>query len=211
MELEKVKSFSEIYNKRRTRIVKEEIKTQEQQDVTPKEIYIEDINGNFVRLSNLEYIDKSFIHDQLYVFSVGGGNWNRKISNPESSPKIIYFRKEAYIGKPKYETITKIDYKSNSIRDKNIVGTALAFTSALWEFILSSKVLWAWFRGLITDGYFMILLSPFILTYWVLVTILYVPLFLILSILVVLSMVHTIVFEFPAGFMNKETNQFFED
>jgi hypothetical protein len=70
--------------------------------------------------------------------------------------------------------------------------------------------MWSWFRGLVTDGYWMIFFSPFILTYWILVSILYVPVFLILSALVALSFIYTPIFEFPAGFMNKEKNQFFD-
>lgn len=88
--------------------------------------------------------------------------------------------------------------------DNEIVGTALAFTTTLWEFVLCNGAIWTWFVGLVTDGYFMIFFSPFILAYWALLLVVYIPLLPLLSALVVASLVWTVIMEVPAAFMNKE-------
>lgn len=88
--------------------------------------------------------------------------------------------------------------------DTCIVGTATAFFVTLLQLYTSTKTIWIWFRGLVTDGYFMIFFSPFILTYWIILGILYLPILIILCLLIGASIPWMYIIELPASVMNKD-------
>jgi hypothetical protein len=94
--------------------------------------------------------------------------------------------------------------------DYEITGTAPSFIASLILFYFSAKI-WTWYIGLITDGYWMTLLSPLILIYWCLASIIFLPILCILIIFFIISCVWCIVFEIPASIMNKESLSFFTD
>jgi hypothetical protein len=124
----------------------------------------------------------------------------------------IYFYWRGINKVDQYPSLAEGEQKYSKQEIHCIVGTALSFTAALWQYTLCRSTLWNWFRGLVTDGYLMILFSPLILLNWMVVTILYSIPFLILSILVALSAIWMIIIEYPASFMNKETiPNFWED
>jgi hypothetical protein len=94
--------------------------------------------------------------------------------------------------------------------DYEITGTAPALVASIILPLFSKKI-WTWFIGLITDGYWMTLLSPFILTYWVLATIIFLPVLCVLGILFVISSLWCFIIEVPASIMNKERLNFFRN
>lgn len=189
-----MKTFKDIYNKRRTRTTKE---------------FVEDKNGDYVYAKDCiyDYIRKEDIEDEHHIQHVDGRDWdcNRSVKEGETT---INGSNGCQMVMPamRYYKLNKID----TIRDTNIVGTALAFTSTLWEYVITNNKLWNWFVGVVTDGYFMIFFSPFILAYWALLIVAYIPMMIILSALVVGAVVWTPILEFPAGYMNKEKNQYIE-
>lgn len=187
------KSFKEIYNKRRTREVKE---------------FTKDNQGDYICVEEADsdvkdYVSRDSITDDDYVGRTNGRYRKHAISEKQG---------EMVSGSGERMTVPPIQYyrlaRHEIIRDTNIVGTALAFTSALWEYVLCNNRLWNWFVGLVTDGYAMVGFSPFILAYWVLLIVAYLPMIITLSALVIGAVVWTPIMEFPAGFMNKEKNQF---
>lgn len=99
-------------------------------------------------------------------------------------------------------------YRLDSTPDTSIFGTATAASSALWLFALTQPAIWNWFFGKVQDGYAMVLFSPFIILYWILVILLYIPTAIILSLLVVLSGIWAVVIELPASLMNRDTINF---
>ena len=96
-------------------------------------------------------------------------------------------------------------YSKTPIIEHEIAGTALAFVATLWELLFTSPKLWTWFRGFITDGYWMVFSSPFILAYWIIVTILYLPFIVILATFSIIAIPYTELIEVPASWMNKES------
>jgi len=102
-------------------------------------------------------------------------------------------------------------YKLDPILQHEIAGTALALVATLWELLFTSPKLWTWFRGLITDGYWMVFSSPFILVYWIIVTLLYLPFVIILAIISIIAIPYTELIEVPASWMNKESLYFLPD
>jgi hypothetical protein len=88
--------------------------------------------------------------------------------------------------------------------DKNIFGTMLAVSTSVWELCLTSKFIWTWFIGVVTDGYWMTLTAPFAWVFWLLASVFYLPLFVILSIFVALSVVWMYTFELTGSIVNKE-------
>jgi len=107
----------------------------------------------------------------------------------------------------KYSSLSKgcQHYGKTSVIEHGIAGTALAFVATLWELLFTSPKLWTWFRGFITDGYWMVFSSPFILAYWIIVTILYLPFVIILTIFSIIAIPYTELIEVPASWMNKES------
>jgi hypothetical protein len=195
---------------------------------TPKEQYIADPTGTYVKYqegyqpNECHILSKSDLWGRNNIYVLRTDNYYRlmiDLANP--NPPIVYFRKEIYTGEPKYVTITEYEetsytgekqYKTVTIsktedkphRDTEIAGTALAFTTTLWELLFTSPKLWNWFRGIIHDGYWMIFLSPFVLAYWIIISALYVPFIVLLSLLIVLAVPYTEIVEVPASWMNKE-------
>jgi hypothetical protein len=91
----------------------------------------------------------------------------------------------------------------DDIRYNGIAGTAQAAVNAILIPFYSEK-LYNWFIGLITDGYWMVLLSPLILLYWIILTILYIPLSALTLVLNIVALLWNILFEYPASLMNNE-------
>lgn len=104
----------------------------------------------------------------------------------------------------KHKDCSRYRKNTEGIPDTLIAGTALAFTATLWQCSLTTPLLWVWFKGMITDGYWMISLSPLILLYWIIVSALYAPVAILLGGLVALAAIWTVVVEMPAAFMNNE-------
>jgi hypothetical protein len=102
-------------------------------------------------------------------------------------------------------------YSKTLVVEHEIAGTALAVVATLWELLFTSPKLWTWFRGLITDGYWMVFSSPFILVYWIIVTLLYLPFVIILAIISIIAIPYTELIEVPASWMNKESLYFLPD
>lgn len=168
-----MKSFKEIYNKRRTK------RTDVQIENGVEVYYVENAEGEYVFAPGIGYISK----DNPYHYMLRTNSYNNTINYNKEHELLV---------------------------DTNIVGTALAFTCTLWEYVITNNKLWNWFVGVVTDGYFMIFFSPFILAYWALLIVAYIPTIIILSALVVGAVVWTPIIEFPAGYINKEKNQYIE-
>lgn len=167
-----MKTFKDIYNKKRTKALEYEY--------NPK------YEGYYALTVDNKYISCKEAQDYNILVKRDNGNYDIF----STTYTIRYERGKA--------TKTAID--------NDIIGTALAFTTTLFEFILCNGAIWVWFVGLVTDGYFMILFSPLIWAYWALLLVVYIPLFLLLSALVIASFVWTILLEAPAALMNKELN-----
>jgi hypothetical protein len=101
-------------------------------------------------------------------------------------------------------TIPKEQSTKEFVRETTTFGTALAITTSIWELFLTSKFLWTWFIGIITDGYWMVFATPIAWVLWALSSIFYIPLFFILSTLVIASIIWTYTFELTASLLNKE-------
>ena len=181
-------SFQEIYEKRRTRTFKQEVFV-----VDPEGGYIYTVEKG---LTEGRYTPKVYMNDEMYVRRSDGKNWNNALSNLHSNHPVVYYKLKAS--------------SKTVIRDRTIAGTAPAVFASVWELLLTSRLIWLWFVGFVTDGYWLVFASPFIHLNWILATILYIPLFFLLSILLLLSFVWTLVFEVPASILNREKVPFFE-
>jgi uncharacterized membrane protein YjgN (DUF898 family) len=56
----------------------------------------------------------------------------------------------------------------------------------------------------ITDGYWLVLLSPFVLIYWILFSFAIIPIYIILGLLIAVAFIWGFLFELPADVLNKK-------
>jgi hypothetical protein len=237
-----MKNFKELYEKRRTRIKKEETTHEEIVDITPKTEKVFDRNEKVKIPLTFKYIpnedgeyckcnqnaeeyckikDIDIFHSPLnfYVQRVDGKYWNfgsGEISIPikhytqialtesEQYETVIIYKEVPYTGDKITKTEIIKDIIETPIRDNYIVGTSLAVFASIWELCLTSKFIWTWFIGLVTDGYWMVFTTPFAWFFWILATIIYLPLFFILSSLIIASVIWTYTFELTGSVVNKE-------
>lgn len=95
-------------------------------------------------------------------------------------------------------------YNIETIRETCITGTAFAFVTSLVKYWSTPKTLWTAPKGFIKDGYALVFLSPFVLAYWVILSILYLPCVVLFSSLQVVASLWTVLFELPASYLNDE-------
>lgn len=106
-------------------------------------------------------------------------------------------------------------YIRQDFPDNSIVGTADAFAKTIISYTYFRNVniykLYNWFKGRLTDGYMMTLLSMPILCYWLIISVALIPYyfygfisFLFYGVLFFAAFLWELIFEFPAAWMNKE-------
>jgi sensor histidine kinase YesM len=91
-----------------------------------------------------------------------------------------------------------------------ILGSAFAFMHTLAKKTIAESLLWTWFIGRVTDGYWMTLFSPLIWLNWIIVTACYIPWLCIIGIMYAIASFWTILIEAPASLMNKEKMTLFK-
>jgi hypothetical protein len=196
-------SIMELYKDLRTK----QILTYEPYEETKSNnvaIYEKNDNGDYIEVESWghdpKYVPKGDIDNRHATRRTDGSMLEKGYSSPY--PPIQYYSFKEKITK---SVTTKKERRvlTENI-DTTIAGTAFFFFTALWRFVLTNPKIWSWMFGLIHDHYWMVFTSPFVWSYWIITTCLYVPTFIILSLLIVLSIPYTLIVEIPAGLMNNE-------
>lgn len=197
-------TFKELYEKQRTITHK-----------IPDKLYIKDDNGEYIFYqteykSKLNITTKGMITDDIYIECKDGNYRRHQISRPYpayfSDEPIQYYSIAPYDNNQIHDK-KHVSFKDgNPIRYKTIFATALSLSISTWKLCLTSKFMWIWFIGLITDGYWMVFTTPLVWLNWIFASLIYIPSFFILSSLVIASFFWAYTVELTASIVNKEWN-----